>query len=95
MGESNVKPAEVLIEQDGWSIKRSWERPSEYTVRPEWYHDNSKSYLMHRCPGEKVVISVFVWPDNSNNCWRCTTPIPDEIKGLWIMHNWEAIQNER
>ena len=95
MGRSYGELTEVLMRLDSWSIERSWEKPSENTIRPEWYHDNETSYVKHRCPGEKAVETVYVWPDSSKNCWRCTEPIPDGIKTVWIMHNWEAIQNGR
>jgi hypothetical protein len=84
---------------DSWSIERSWDKPSERTVQPEWYHDNEKSYVKHECPGVNAVRSVFVWPSSQTltlhtACWRCSTPIPEGIKTVWIMHNWEELQHE-
>ena len=96
MGRAYVKKNEILLQIGRWSIERSWERPSDKIGRPAWYHDNTKSYMRHKCPGKKVVKTVYVWPDERcNKCWRCSTAIPDEIKGTWIMHNWEALQDER
>ncbi len=88
---------EVLLVKGRWSIERSWERPSEGTVRPSWWHDNTKSFIKHRCTGDWwVVPTVFGWPDTDDGevCWRCEEPIPDGIKGTWMLHNWEALQRE-
>ena len=95
MGKSYVRPNEVLLQEGAWSIERSWEKPSEGTVRPVWWHDNTKSFVKHKCPGERSVLSVYVWCDIEKVCWRCGEPIPDGLKGVWLMHNWEAIQSER
>ncbi len=99
MGKSYVKPDEILLVDGSWSIVRSFEPPSDKTVRPEWFHDNTKSYIKHRCKGERAVGSIYIWPRDGGRthvaCWRCDDPIPDGIKGTWIMHNWEALQNER
>lgn len=92
MGEAERKPNEVLMEKDGWSIERSWTGPSPTIHRPEWWYDNTKSFIMHRCPGERSIRTVYVW--NKDKCWRCQADVPKEIKGLWIMHNWEELQHE-
>jgi hypothetical protein len=95
MGIVKRKPNEVLLRVDSWSIERSWEEPNIGTIRPEWFHDNGKSFIKHECPGERAVASVYVWANKANACWRCQVSIPDGIKGAWIMHNWEELQSER
>ncbi len=95
MGEAKVKPNEVLIVEGRWSIERSWEKPSQVTIRPSYWHDNTKSFIKHRCPGEKRVPTVYGWPNEKSTCWRCDEPIPDGIQALWRFHNWEVLQRER
>jgi hypothetical protein len=97
MGRSYARKPEVLMRLDSWSIERCWDKPSATTRRPEWYHDNEKSYVKHECPGRQVVKAVYVWPETDGTlhvaCWRCSTPIPEGIKTVWIMHNWEELQH--
>jgi hypothetical protein len=97
MGVSVRKKNEVLMRLDDWSIERSWEEPNESTVTPAWYHDNQKSYVKHKCPGQHAVASVYVWPETDGTlhiaCWRCSTDIPEGIKTVWIMHNWEELRD--
>ena len=96
MGKAKAKPNEVLLVKGRWSIERSWEKPAAGTVRPSWWHDNTKSFIKHRCTGDWMVPTVFGWPDTDDEevCWRCEEPIPDGIKGTWMLHNWEALQRE-
>lgn len=96
MGEAERKPNEVLMEKDGWCIERSWTTPSTGTLRPAWWHDNNKSFITHRCPGNwtvNAVDAVYVW-NKDECCPCCQAKVPEEIKGLWIMHNWEELQHE-
>ena len=96
MGEAKVKPNEVLLVEGRWSIERSWEKPATSTKIPTWWHDSAKSFIKHRCEGDWAVPEVYEWPNRGDvTCWRCEDPIPDGIKGVWRLHNWEVLQSER
>ncbi len=75
---------DTLMSIDGWVL--------ESKAKPPTHTTGYLSYVKHVCDGEKEVRSVYVHPVLSKFCWRCTAPVPDDIRALWILHNWEVIE---
>jgi hypothetical protein len=90
----------VLMSEGDWTIEKMSEHKD---ARPGYrsYRSNFQSLLKHVCypNGRKkgdgsgyYVHRVVTYPDDSTYCWRCCTKIPDDIKTVWLIHNWEVLQ---
>ncbi len=71
----------VLLHKEGlWSL---------YQFREE------KSLLYHLCRsdyGRFVLVNNPCAPETSK-CYMCRAEAPEEIKGLWTLHNFDWVQN--
>lgn len=67
----------VLFEKDDWRICRY-----TYTV------NNQKSELHHLC--KSLSLDGDWWHSvGPSGCLYCCEEVPDDIKGLWILHEWD------
>lgn len=81
----------VLYEEGGWRL---------------YGHSNNEfSYMAHKClerPGGRAAgviprsttddtLSVWRWFWGAEACQNCHEPIPDEIKGLYLLHNFDRM----
>ena len=50
-----------------------------------------QSWIWHRCPkrDNTWIACSCVW---TGECFPCSEPIPEEIYGLWKLHNFDMIQ---
>ena len=69
-----------VFELDNWTLYR---------------HPDGVS-LKHKCQkhmGKRkmIVAAVFVYPSDSQACWRCTEAIPEGIVALSAMYNWDSL----
>jgi hypothetical protein len=91
MSDNHVDPddhEEALMTIRNWRLIRSG---SDVIRRYNLY-----SYIMHAChPPEEPITRQFWWSLDLINtkCRSCHEYPPDEMMGLWKMHNWEYIQN--
>ena len=69
----------LLHKEDLWSL---------YQFREE------KSLLYHLCreDGGRFRLQNTPCSPENGQCWRCRAKAPDEIHGLWKLHNFEWIQ---
>ncbi len=75
----------LLHEQDGqWELRMTTARANK---RPRLH-----SYIVHVCPVENFRRYWWYLPTNGAPCGGCWKQPPDEIYGLWRLHNWEWIQ---
>ena len=60
--------------------------------------NNYASWIWHDCLGRDETRAAgarwAVCHCREGTCAACGAPIPDEILGLWKLHNWEQIQTE-
>ncbi len=92
--------SEVLMTEGDWTIEKMREHKD---ARPGYrsYGSSFESLVKHVCypNGKKkgdgynyYVYQVVTYPDDAQECWRCTAAMPDDIQTVWFMHNWEVIQ---
>ena len=77
---AGLDSSRLLFEDNKWRMY-SWDDAVEDNYGPH------ASFLTHTCNGDKDVAEVYVFPDTHKRCWRCSDPLPDGIRALWIMHN--------
>lgn len=70
-------------DEDGWYMY-AW---SDKDAMQRDMLTGDESFLTHKCPHKEWVSEVYIFPDTHKNCWRCTEPVPDGLRALWIMHN--------
>ena len=54
--------------------------------------DDTLSIMFHLCRGHGHIQRNSPVDPNTGRCSACTRDAPDEIQGLWKLHNWERIQ---
>lgn len=87
---SKMKPEEFLMfEGNQWAL---------YKVDT----DHFSSWIYHCCNpmAAKFTVSRFLtWSElrfeQGPKCWRCETPIPEKLLGLWQMHNFDAMADDQ
>ena len=75
----------LLHQQEGcWELRTT----TESAERRYGLH----SYIVHVCPVEGFRRYWWYLPMTEAPCGGCWKQPPDEIYGLWKLHNWEYIQ---
>ncbi len=77
----------IIFELDNWTIESG-------------IHDGisfgRNLTVRHACTehmgGRKMIVPrVFVYPNSSTFCWRCTKIIPESIVALYLLHEWNNL----
>ena len=66
---------------DKWSIQRIPQHVK--AARPY------ESVLGHQCRRFGRVYYFSMYPGDNEVCWVCKKPIPENLIGIWKLHNWE------
>ena len=74
-----------LLEVDGWQLVRS-KYPGMTGVDSYPYHTKCKAGVYRRHLLDHTG-NIHV---ECNTCTKCGDPVPDEIHGMWTLHNWEV-----
>lgn len=59
--------------------------------------DDKRLVMKHACQHRMVggtpltVSKVYVYPVPTGVCWRCNATMPNEIRGLYLMHEWDKL----
>ena len=81
----------VVFNLNGWTIEKDIDAPYNFGIS----HIKPLMWVRHACSPhidgrELAVTKVFVYPESSQACWRCTTPIPEGITALYLLHEWDT-----
>ncbi len=77
----------ILMEEGGWLL-----RAHNTGVRNKG-PSRLQSYISHTCPAGKTTYYWYSLMLIDTVCFGCQERPPDDLMGLWKLHNMEYIQN--